>query len=62
MEQKFLVFKMEYDNCRDRIQSEINGYLNDGWAIKIFQAMPGDNRVYATVFVLIVKNSKTKIN
>lgn len=62
MEQKFLVFKMEDGECRNKIQSEINSYLNDGWTVKIFQAIPGDKYIYATVFVLIEKSSKTKID
>jgi hypothetical protein len=52
---------VEDDTCRQKIAKEVNHHLLDGWSIKQFDPMPGDNHIYATVFVILEKQGKNKI-
>ena len=61
LEQKLLVYKVEDDACRQKIANEVNYQLLEGWSIKQFNTMPGDNNLYATVFVILEKQGKNKI-
>lgn len=61
LKQKLLVYKVEDDACRQKIANEVNHHLSQGWSIKQFSPMPGDDKIYATVFVILEKQGKNKI-
>lgn len=61
LEQKLLVYKVEDDTCRQKIANEVNHHLLQGWSIKQFNPIPGDQNIYATVFVILEKQGKNKI-
>lgn len=62
MEQKFLVYKISDSDNRDHMESDVNNYIKNGWLVKDIKTMQGDNRVYATVIVLIEKADNTTIS
>lgn len=62
MEQKFLVYKISDSDNRDHMESDVNNYIKNGWLVKDIKTMQGDNRVYATVIVLIEKAGNTTIS
>lgn len=61
LEQKLLVYKLDDDESRQKIANEVNYHLLEGWLIKQFNLMNGDPHVYATVFVILEKQGKNKI-
>lgn len=62
MEQKFLVYKISDSDNRGHMESDVNNYIKNGWLVKDFKTMQGDNHVYATVIVLIEKADNTTIS
>lgn len=62
MEQKFLVYKIQDDSCRENMKCEVNNYLENGWLVKDFKSIQGDNHVFTTVMVLIEKINNSTIN
>lgn len=61
VEQKLLTYKVEDGETRHRISSDINQHLQNGWLVKFFTGMPGDQHVYASVFVILERERKNKI-
>lgn len=61
VEQKMLTYKIEDGETRNKIGSDINYYLQNGWLVKFFTGMAGDQHVYASVFVILEREIKNKI-
>lgn len=61
-EQKLLVYKIEDNDDRKKINTDVNNFLNNGWSIKLLNPMSGDQHIYATVFVVLERELKNKIS